>query len=623
MRRFVSFLSVATLLLAACGPAAAPPAATTAPAAKPTEAPKPAATTAPAAPAATTAPAAAPTTAAAPAATTAPKPAAGGRGQGDLLRIIYWQAPTILNSHLAQGTKDYDAARLVLEPLASMGADGKPVPNLAAEIPTVENGGVSQDLKMVTWKLKPGIKWSDGSDFTAEDVVFTYQYVADEATASTNTQVAKGVEKVEAKDPMTVVVTWKEPNPNPYQLYVSGLSNIIQKKQFQDFMGAKAQDAPGNLAPIGTGPYKVKEFKPGDTVTYEINPNYRDPSKPFFKEVQIKGGGDATQAARAVFQTGEADYSWNLQVEWQVLQQMMQGGRGDFVTAISPNVERLLINRADPNTEVNGARAEPTTKHPFLSDLKVRQALAMAVDRKSMAEQLYGQAGIATCNILTTPDSIVSKNTANLDVCKYDIAKANQLLDEAGWTRGSDGIREKAGVKMKILYQTTVNPLRQREQDIVKAGWEQLGISVELKAIQAGVFFSTDVGNPDTASKFYADVEMFTNGAEAPDPTNYLSAWTTAEMVSKAKEWRGNGYERYTNPEYDALHDQLLKETNTAKRNELAIKMNDMLISDVVIIPLVARASPVSGKAKTIQGNIPNPWDSELWNIADWTRTGS
>jgi peptide/nickel transport system substrate-binding protein len=386
-------------------------------------------------------------------------------------------------------------------------------------------------------------------------------------------------------------------------------------------MGAKAKDAPGNLAPIGTGPYKVKDFKPGDSVTYEINENYRDPDKPFFKEVQFKGGGDATSAARAVFQTGESDYSWNLQVEWQVLQQLMQGGRGNLITAVSPNTERLLLNRADPNTETDGARAEPTTKHPFLSDLKVRQALAMAVDRKSMAEQLYGDTGKATCNILNTPDSIVSKNTTNLDVCKFDIAKANQLLDEAGWTKGSDGIREKAGVKMRIVYQTTVNPLRQKEQDIVKAGWEQLGVAVELKTVQSGVFFSTDVANPDTASKFYTDVEMFTNGAEGPDPTNYLASWTTKQMVSKATEWRGNNYERYSNPEYDALHEQLLKEADTAKRNELAIKMNDILISDVVIIPLVARTSPTTGISKQLQGVNPTPWDSEMWNIAEWSKS--
>ena len=146
------------------------------------------------------------------------------------------------------------------------------------------------------------------------------------------------------------MVTWKDPNPNPYQMFASGQGNIIQKKQFQDFIGEKAKDAPGNLKPIGTGPYKITDFKPGDVVTYDDQrPVPRTRTKPFFKDVQIKGGGDATSAARAVFQTGEVDYGWNLQVEAQVLNQLLQGGKGELVTAISPNVERLLINFADPN----------------------------------------------------------------------------------------------------------------------------------------------------------------------------------------------------------------------------------------------------------------------------------
>ena len=155
-KRLVSLFSLtaaASMLLAACGQAA--PAAPTAVPAKPTEAAKPAATAAPAQP------------------TAAPKPA-GKRGAGDTVRILYWQAPTILNAHLAAGTKDFDAARLILEPLAGIGAEGVPVPALAAEIPTVANGGVSKDLTTVTWKLRKDVKWSDGTPFTADDVVFTY-----------------------------------------------------------------------------------------------------------------------------------------------------------------------------------------------------------------------------------------------------------------------------------------------------------------------------------------------------------------------------------------------------------------------------------------------------------------
>ncbi len=101
-----------------------------------------------------------------------------GRGKGSTLRMLYWQAPTILNTHLSQGTKDYDAGRLILEPLAAIGPDGSLVPELAAEIPTLDNGGVSKDNTSITWKLRPDVKWSDGTDFTADDVVFTWQYVS-------------------------------------------------------------------------------------------------------------------------------------------------------------------------------------------------------------------------------------------------------------------------------------------------------------------------------------------------------------------------------------------------------------------------------------------------------------
>ncbi|HEY3082731.1 MAG TPA: peptide ABC transporter substrate-binding protein [Chloroflexota bacterium] len=624
-------------LLAACGAPAVPTATTAAkPAAEPTkpaaaEPTKPAAAAAtkpaePTKPAAVAAPTNTPPAAAAtkPAEPTKPAAAAAPAAAGakDRLRLLWWQAPTILNSHLAQGTKDYDAARPVLEPLAATGPDGKPVAMLAADVPTVQNGGVSNDLKTVTWKLKQGIKWSDGSDFTADDVVFTYQYIADEKTAATDSTTAEGVDKVEAKDKYTVVVTWKEPNPNPYQLFVSGLGNIIQKKQFEGFMGENAKNAPGNLKPIGTGPYMVKEFKPGDVVVYEPNPNYRNKDKVVFKEVSLKGGGDATSAARAVFQTGEVDYAWNLQVEATILRGLAEAGKGELVSAISPNVERLLINRADPNKEVDGARSEPSTKHPFFSDLNVRKAFAMALDRKVVADQLYGAglSGEATSNILTAPPDVASKNTANMDVAKYDPVKAGQLLDDAGWKKGSDGIRTKDGMKMKITYQTTVNPVRQKTQDIVKKQWEAIGIQVELKTVDAGVFFSSAAGNPDTASHFYTDVEMFTNGSEQPDPTNYLGGWITKQISQKSNEWKGNNYERFSSQDYDSAFEAFRKEVDPEKRALLASKLNDILVQDVVVIPLVARKSPISGKSKELKGIQANPWDSELWNIADWTK---
>ena len=167
-----------------------------------------------------------------------PTPAAtsgslGKRGAGDDLRILYWQAPTILNAHLATGVKDSDAARLVTEPLASWGPDATPVANgLAAEIPTVANGGVAGDLTSVTWKLKQGIKWSDGSAFTADDVAFTFLLMADPSTGALTSYATEGVRSVIARDANTVVVTYNAPNPNVYQWGVGACCLILQKKQF-------------------------------------------------------------------------------------------------------------------------------------------------------------------------------------------------------------------------------------------------------------------------------------------------------------------------------------------------------------------------------------------------------
>ncbi len=567
-------------------------------------------------------PAASPTPGASASASAAP--GTFSRGQGGELKILYWQAPTILNSHQATGTKDYDAARLILEPLASWGVDGKPIANgLAKEIPTLENKGVSADFTTVTWNLQSGLKWSDGSAVTADDVVFTSKYMADEATADPNSDYMTGVKSVVATNPTTVTVTFSAPTANPYQFGTGGGNEIMQKAQFEKCLGAKASECPENLKPIGTGPYKLTEFKSGDVVTYEINTNYRDAKKPYFKTVQFKGGGDALSAARAVFQTGDVDYAWNLQVEAPVLKALIQGSaKGDYLGKASSNVERVNINFANPDPALGDNRSEPTTKHPFFNGpdgLIVRQALAMASDRGTIGDQLYGNGltGTSTCNQLLGSDVWTSKNTASMSVCKFDTAAANKLLEDNGWVKGSDGVRAKGGIKLKILFATTVNALRQKEQDILKANWEAAGFSVELRSISAGVFFSNAA---DGANRFYYDVSMFTNGT-SPDITGYMAGWTTKQIAQKSNNWNQNNYHRYSNPAYDAIVDQMRTTTDTAKLAQLGIQANDILIKDVVVIPLVNRFQVASGKSKALQGTNLNPWDSEMWNIADWYKT--
>ena len=618
-------------VLAACGASATPtvaPVATVAPTAT-----KAAASAAPAsaAPASAAPASAAPSAAAGGAATAAPAtrtttPAAGAtastaasgptkRGGGGALKLLWWQAPTILNAHLASGQKDTDASRPVYEPLATIDIDGKFVPILAAEIPSKENGGLTADGTGVTWKLKSGVKWSDGTPFTAKDVVFTWQYVSDTDTAATTIGVYKSIKNAEAVDDTTVKITFSAPTAGWFEPFVNQNGLIIPAHIFTAGKGAPAKNFPANLAPIGTGPYKVTNFAPGDSVQYAINENYREANKPSFDTVQIKGGGDAPSAARAVLQTGDYDYAWNLQVEDTILKQLETGGKGTVETYLQSNTERLLINFTDPNKETDGERSSLKNPHPFQTDKAVRNAYALGCDKKTIVETLYGRAGGIGDNLLYNPPQFKSPNNTSV----FDLAKANALLDGAGYAK-SGQYRAKNGVPMKIVYQTTVNSVRQKTQQIIKDSWEKLGIQVELKSIDAGVYFSSDAGNPDTSSHFYADVEMYTNGNSSPEPFAYMEGLSTAQIAQKSNQWSGNNNPRWSNKEYDAVIEQLKTELDPTKRIALYIKANDIEIQDFAEIPLVARRG-VYGKAKTLTGpNPPSSWDSELWNIANWTK---
>jgi peptide/nickel transport system substrate-binding protein len=621
--RLIGVFMVA-VLVAACGgapPAQTPPTEVPAeePAEEPTEAPAEEPTEVPAED----------TEAPAEEATEAPaeEPMAEGeftRGEGDLLRILYWQAPTTLNTHLSTGTKDYDASRLILEPLASIGPDGELIPELVAEIPTVENGGVAEDLSTITWTLRDDVVWSDGTPFTAEDVVFTYEYCADAATACTTAETFQGIAAVEAVDDYTVTITWESPNPNFYKTFTSTTGRVLQKAQFENCIGeaattdAACQEA--NLAPIGTGPYVLEEFRPGDVAIYSMNENFRDPNKPFFQQVEFKGGGDAPSAARAVFQTGDTDWAWNLQVEAAVLDQLVsQGGQGTLVTYNTSNVERLLVNFTDVNPELGDQRGELDNPHPFLTDPAVREALKLAIDRQVIAEQLYGAAGIATCEILGYEPFVATEDIhGGRNDCLQDLDRANQLLDEAGWIdENGDGIREKDGVELRVLFQTSVNSLRQKTQELIKQWWAEIGVETELKSVDAGVFFGADAGNPDNIGHFFADIQMYTTGASQPDPTAHLCQWTSDQVSQAANEWRGNNNMRWQNEEYDALCEQLKVEIDPEERINIALQMNDLVVNDGALLPLIARGR-VAGAANNLRGYNPSGWDSEMYDIANW-----
>jgi peptide/nickel transport system substrate-binding protein len=542
------------------------------------------------------------------------------RGAGGELKILQWQGVTHFGLHTATGTKDQLGASLVLEPLMNYLPDGTLTPNLAAEVPSVENGGLSEDLTSVTYKLKEGVLWSDGTPFTAADVVFTWQWAANPDNGAITTLTYQSISAAEAIDDLTVKLTFVGPQLAWYLPFTNTYLGAVYPKHILDGGGVDAYNA-FILNPVGTGPYVVSSFSANDQVVYEANPNYREPNKPFFQTVNLKGGGDAVSAAQAVLQTGDWHFAWNLQVEPQILRDLEANGIGKVSVSPPSNVERLLINFSDPNDESMGEKSHKDVPHPFFSDIKVRQAFALATDRDTIANQFYqgGDLEPGAKNILSGIGQFESPNTS----FEFNLEAAAALLDEAGWVLDGD-VRKKDGVEMSVSYSTSINSVRQKTQAVNKQNWESIGIKVNLKQVDAGIFFDSAAGNEQNAQHFFADLLMYTNGPTSAFPLSYMQSWyagPNGESISqKANNWSGINESRYASAEYDEMYDRLAATTIQEEAVALFIAMNDHIINNQVVIPEVARAVEKYAIANTLNdANVGSSLAEALyWNIKNW-----
>ncbi len=552
----------------------------------------------------------------------------------DVLRLLYWQAPTVFHPHLAAGNKDKEACRITYEPLATYDEDGTLIPVLAREIPDLENKGLAQDGKSVIWKLKSNVKWSDGHPFTAHDVSFTWEFIRDPDNNAISVSAYKTIENVEVMDDLTVKIVFTAPNPAWTIPFVGTEGMILPRHIFEgarnSIKASKSKDSSSPLAGVGTGPYYMTGVKIegmimiGDDVVkmvnimYASNPFFREQGKPYFKRIELRGGGDSATAARAVLKDGSSDFAWNLQSDEHLLKEFQKGGTGRVYYPDSPLVERVLINFTDPGKQIEtGERSSQRLPHPFFNNRKVRQAFSHAIDRQAVAS-LYGESGVLTSNILVSPSKYNSPNTEGL--YPFDLERAAALLDEAGWKNiGEDGFREKDGMPLRVVFQTSINPIRQKTQDIIKKALESIGVDVRLKMIDAGLFFGNDPTDNNCFRRFYADMQEYAHGNTAPDPTDYVRWWTCDQTPRQENLWSFRNIPGWCNPEYDALHQRVSVELEPAKRREYFIQLNDLLVKEVVMIPLVIRRSGV-GLSLSLKGVKFTPWNRNTWDIKDWYR---
>jgi peptide/nickel transport system substrate-binding protein len=305
-----------------------------------------------------------------------------------------------------------------------------------------------------------------------------------------------------------------------------------------------------------------------------------------------------------------------MQVEDEILQRLEKGGKGKVTISPGGNIEHIQLNTTDPWTEVDGERSSLKTKHPTLSDPAVRQALALLVDKDSVEKFIYGRTGKATANFVNNPEKFRSKNVKY----EFNIDKANDILEKAGWKKGSDGLRAKDGKKLKFVYQTSINQPRQKNQAIVKQACQKAGIEIEVKAVTASVFFSSDVANPDTYTKFYTDLQMYTTTMTQPDPELFMKQFLTEEAASRENKWQGRNITRWRNKDYDDIHKAGQTELDPMKRAAMFIKLNDMVVNDQVVIPVVARHAVQAQGEKLVAAM--SGWDNNTWDIQNWYKEG-
>lgn len=532
----------------------------------------------------------------------------------DTLRLLYGRSVVTLNPHLSTGYQDFEAARLSYEPLASYNQAGELVPFLAAEIPTEENGGLAEDGTSVTWTLRQDVTWADGEPFTAEDVVFTFEFIRNPEVAAATAQYYEGVESVEALDDHRVKITFTGPTPAWDVPFTGQTGMILPQHHYADYNGLNAREAPANLQPVGTGPYQAIGFEPG-TVIYAANANYWD-GTPAFKRVELQGGIAPYAAAREVMQRGSADFAHNLQVEAEALAALKPNALGQISYLFGAQVERIMVNFANPFARTEeGERASLQTPHPYFSDWRVRQAINLAVDRDTIADQLYGPAGKPTAQLLVAPTDYQDPDLTY----EYNLVKAKLLLEQAGWVdTDGDGIRDRNGTPLEVLFQSSVNPVRQQTQAIVADSLKELGLDVQIARVRVDEFFSANPDDTNSLNHFYADMQVYSTGNESPDPTTYLGWWICEKIASQANQWQEPNNARYCNPEYDRLLTQAKAELDPEKRTELFQEMNRVLATDVAVIPVVHRAmaNAVANRLAPVEFT---PWDASTWAIKDWT----
>ncbi len=516
-----------------------------------------------------------------------------------------YQEPENLNTYIGVQTVITYVHRPFAEYLIDVNDRGEYVPVLAAEVPSVENGGVSKDGLTITYKLKKGVKWSDGQPFTSADVKFTWEALVNPKNLVKSRSGYELIESVETPDDYTAVVKYRE----YYAPYLTRFAPVLPKHILGKL--ENMNDAPYNRMPVGTGPFKVTEWVSGDHITMVKNPDYREADKVkidklFFKIIPSREVGIAQ------IQAGDIDGVWDL-IEAQI--PMME--RNPEVTLCLSSAlvsERLIMNHSTPVAPNNG---NPDYPHPVLADVKVRQAIQYAIDKQTIIDKLlYGKAQPGTTEI---PDGWA--HNPSVKPTEYNPKKAMQLLDEAGWKPGSGGIREKGGTRLRLKITTTTgNKLREMVEQVLVAQMKAVGIEFYIENVPSSVLFGSWSNDADRKKGRY-DILMYTTGPGIDPHQQYEGYFHSKNIPTVANGGSGYNYTRHRDAELDKWLETAGKAPSMEKRADAYRKAQERVAEIVPHIYLYRRVN-VHVFRNNVKGWKPNGYGIidavETWNVADW-----
>ncbi|MCG8334255.1 MAG: peptide ABC transporter substrate-binding protein [Proteobacteria bacterium] len=516
-----------------------------------------------------------------------------------------YQEPPSLNYYLGAGYVVTFCNQPFAEYLVDVDENGNFYPELVQEVPTVENGGVSRDGLTITYKLKPGLKWSDGAPVTSKDIRFTWQAVVNPKNLVKTRTGYSLIESVKTPDKLTAVVKFKE----YFAPYLTLFAPILPEHVLGQL--ENINDAPFNRLPIGTGPFMVTEWVAGDHITMVKNPHYRDADKVkidklFFKVVPSREVGIAQINA------GDIDMVWDL-IEAQI---PMMERNPNIALNLSPGLdsERMLLNLSTTKAPNYG---NPRYPHPILGDLRVRQAIQYAIDKKVIAEKLlFGKAPVGTAEI---PSGWASN--PNIKPSEYNPEKAKRLLNEAGWIPGSDGIRQKDGKRLRLKITTTTgNKLREMSQQVMGAMLKQVGIDLYIENVPSSVLFSSWAKDSDR-KKGRFDIVMYTTGPGIDPHAQIEKLFHSNRIPTDANGGVGANYSRHQHEELDKWIEIAGKATSIRERAAAYGKAQEIIDSLVVHIYLYRRIS-VDAFRTHVKGWKENGYGinkpASTWNIAEW-----